>query len=137
MFGQWAISALQTARDDGPTMALVPLSAGELADTPTLFASFMGYAGGRQHKTIGELLAIYWKRSGTLEPAEDTANDLRVERFADDMASSRWRAEVVIRIGEFEGATLVIDGIHRALAYLTCVERGISPDRLPALRVDC
>jgi hypothetical protein len=31
---------------------------------------------------------------------------------------------------------LVIDGIHRGIAYLACIEKGIGPDMLPALRVD-
>jgi len=117
-------------------MALEPLSAQELADTPTLFASFMGYVDKR-YKTVGQLLAIYRERSKALHPAEDQANDLRVDRFMDDMAGDRWNADVVIRIGIFDGTLLVIDGIHRGIAYLACIERGISPDRLPALCVNC
>ncbi len=38
--------------------------------------------------------------------------------------------------GVFDGTLLVIDGIHRGIAYLACIERGISPDRLPGLHVD-
>jgi hypothetical protein len=53
------------------------------------------------------------------------------------MASDRWKADLVMRIGVFDGAVLVIDGIHRGIAYLACIEEGISPDRLPALHVDC
>jgi hypothetical protein len=117
-------------------MALKPLSAGELADTPTLFASFMGRVG-RSYKTVGQLLAIYRERSKTLHAAQDQADDLRVERFMHDMASSRWKADVVVRIGVFDGTLLVIDGIHRSIAYLACVEAGISPDRLPAVQLDC
>jgi hypothetical protein len=117
-------------------MALQPLSPRELAETPTLFASFMGYVD-RSYKTFGQLLAIYRERSRTLHADEDQANDLRVDRFMDDMSSSRWKSDVVIRIGVFDGTLLVIDGIHRGIAYLACVEEGISPDRLPALRVNC
>ena len=117
-------------------MALQPMSAEELAESPTLFASFMGYMDTR-YKTFGQLLAIYRERSNSLDPAEDRANDLRVERFMSDMESSRWRSDVVIRIGVFDGVTVVIDGIHRGLAYLACVEKGVSPDRLPALHVSC
>jgi hypothetical protein len=117
-------------------MALQPLSARELAETPTLFAGFMGYMD-RSHKTFSQLLAIYRERSKALDPAEDRANDLRVDRFMDDMASDRWRADVVIRIGVFDDTVLVIDGIHRGIAYLACIEEGISPDRLPALQVNC
>ncbi|TMK24820.1 MAG: hypothetical protein E6G62_07200 [Actinobacteria bacterium] len=117
-------------------MALRPISVEELADTPTLFASFMGYMG-RGYKTFGQLLAIYRERSHTLRAADDSANDLRVERFMDEMASNRWDADVVLRIGVFDGTVLVIDGIHRGLAYLACVEQGLATDRLPALHVNC
>jgi hypothetical protein len=117
-------------------MALQPLLAMELADSPTLFASFMGYVD-RSYKTVGDLLAIYRDRSKTLHAAEDRADDLRVNRFIDDMVSNRWSAGVVIRIGVFDGTVLVIDGIHRGIAYLGCVEQGLSPARLPALQVDC
>ena len=117
-------------------MLLKPLSADELAVTPTLFASFMGQRDSRP-KTVGQLLSIYRERSAALEPCEDKDDDLRVERFKEDMASSRWRSDVVIRIGVFDGAVMVVDGIHRAIAYLACVQEGVSPDRLPALQVAC
>ena len=117
-------------------MALQPMTPDALAKTPTVFARFMG-EGDERNKTLSELLAIYRVRSKTLEPVEDRADDLRVQRFMDDMANERWRDEVIMRIGIFDGTTLVIDGIHRAIAYLACVEQGISPERLPALCVDC
>jgi hypothetical protein len=117
-------------------MALQPLSATQLAETPTLFASFMGCVE-RGHTTFAQLLAIYRQRSKALHPAHDEADDLRVERFKRDMASQRWKADVVIRIGVFDGTLLVIDGIHRGIAYLACLEEGISPARLPALQVNC
>lgn len=116
-------------------MALKPLSPEELAETQTLFASFMGDID-TSYKTLGQLGAIYRTRSKALEAAEDQADDLRVNRFRDDMASDRWNADVVMRIGVFDGSVLVIDGIHRGIAYLACIEEGISPDRLPALHVD-
>jgi hypothetical protein len=96
----------------------------------------MGYMD-RSYKTLGQLLAIYRERSKTLSAAEDQADDLRVDRFMDDMASNRWKADVVVRIGVFDGTLLVIDGIHRAIAYLACIEQGISADRLPAVHVNC
>jgi hypothetical protein len=116
-------------------MALVPLSAEELAEAPTLFASFLGYVG-TSYKTLGQLRTIYRDRSSALPAAEDEADDLRIDRFIEDMASNRWSSSVVMRIGVFEGTTLVIDGIHRGIAYLACVERGISPERLPPLHVE-
>jgi hypothetical protein len=117
-------------------MALEPLSAAELANTPTLFASFMGYMD-RSHKTVGELMAIYRERRNTLDAAENHADNLRVDRFMHDMASNRWTTDVVMRIGVFDDTVLVIDGIHRGIAYLACIDEGISPEKLPALCVDC
>jgi hypothetical protein len=117
-------------------MALRPISPGELAETPTLFSSFMGRVD-RGYKTFGQLLAIYRQRSRMLQPAEDQANDLRVDRFIREMAGNGWTSDVVLRIGVFGGKVLVIDGIHRGMAYLACVDAGISPDMLPALHIDC
>jgi hypothetical protein len=37
----------------------------------------------------------------------------------------------------FDGTLLVIDGIHRGIAYLACLEDGVSLGRLPALQVNC
>jgi hypothetical protein len=117
-------------------MALQPMTPDVLAATPTVFSRFMGEGDG-QKQTVRELLVIYRERSKALRAAEDRADDLRVERFMDDMANERWREEVIMRIGVFGGTTLVIDGVHRAIAYLACVEQGIRAERLPALCVDC
>jgi hypothetical protein len=117
-------------------MALMPLSAEELADTPTLFASFMG-STDKGYKTLGQLRATYQERSQELHAAEDQADDLRVDRFIEDMTNNRWKADLVMRIGVFDGTLLVIDGIHRGIAYLQCIDQGISSDTLPALHVDC
>jgi hypothetical protein len=88
--------------DDGPYgdalpegtilgMALKPLSAKELAETPTLFANFMGRMD-TSYKTLGQLRAIYRERSKALHAADDQADDLRVDRFIDDMESDMWNA---------------------------------------------
>jgi hypothetical protein len=53
------------------------------------------------------------------------------------MRSDGWKDGVVTRIGVFDGKLLLIDGIHRAIAYLACIQDGIGADRLPALCVDC
>lgn len=117
-------------------MALQPMTPAALAESTTLFARFMG-EGDAHNKTVRELLQIYRRRSKLLGAGEDRADDLRVTRFMEDMANERWREQVIMRIGVFGGTTLVIDGIHRAIAYLACVEQGIGPERLPALCVDC
>jgi hypothetical protein len=116
-------------------MALHPLSPTELAETRTLFASFMGHTD-ESYLTLGQLRATYRERSPQLTVSADHDDDLRIERFRDDMASGRWREEIVMRIGVFDDTTLIIDGIHRGIAYLACVEEGLAPERLPALHVD-
>jgi hypothetical protein len=116
-------------------MALRALSPQELANTQTLFASFMG-STGKRNKTVAQLLSIYRERSTTMDASEDSDDDLRVERFIDDMAGERWQDDLVMRIGVFDGEVRLIDGTHRALAYLACVDDGVSAERLPALHVD-
>ena len=117
-------------------MALQVLTASELAGTPTVFSSFMGKAGAR-FKTVAELVGIYRERSVTVGSADERCEHLRVERFKADMRSEGWKDGVVTRIGVFDGKVLLIDGIHRAIAYLACIQDGIGADRLPALCVDC
>ncbi|HTY96373.1 MAG TPA: hypothetical protein VMB91_04990 [Solirubrobacteraceae bacterium] len=117
-------------------MALTALSPRELSDTPTLFRSFMGRAGTR-YRTVGELLSIYRERRAELEAAGDPEDDLRVNRFVRDMTRGSWREGLVMRIGEFDGSVHLVDGTHRAIAYLACLEGGVGPGRLPALNVDC
>jgi hypothetical protein len=117
-------------------MALRALSPGELAQTHTLFRGFMGRAGGN-HRTVAELLAIYREQRAAFMPGQDPDDDLRVTRFMRDMASGRWRDVLVMRIGEFDGKVHLIDGTHRGIAYLACLESGVSSACLPALAVDC
>lgn len=123
-------------------MAIQSLSTSELADTQTVLASFMGETIGsrrtvRSRKTVSELLAIYRERSRTLHPKEDSGDDLRVDRFIEDMTRGEWSTDVVVRVGVIEDTVLVIDGIHRSIAYLACVEEGVDRARLPPLHVDC
>jgi hypothetical protein len=117
-------------------MALQALSPSELARTPTVFSKFMGQPGAG-FKTVDELLDIYHGRSAALCASERNSEHLRVARFMRDMAGDRWRDGVVVRIGVFNDKVLLIDGIHRAIAYLACIQDGITADRLPALCVDC
>ncbi len=116
-------------------MALVPLSAQQLAEHRTVISRFMGHSRGR-HKTVRELLEIY-RGHEHLGPEHDPADDLRVGRYIADMAGDSWDADVVLRIGVFEDRVLLIDGVHRAIAYLACLQDGVSPKRLPALHVSC
>jgi hypothetical protein len=116
-------------------MALQPLTPVELAETRTLFASFMGHTD-ESYLTLGQLRATYRERSPELSVSDDRDDDLRVERFKRDMASGRWRDDVVMRIAVYDDTTLIVDGIHRGIAYLSCVEEGLAPERLPALHVE-
>src|SRR5205823_13780212 len=117
-------------------MARLALSPGELSNTSTLFSSFMGNAD-TSYETVGELLAIYRERSETLRAHDDPDDDLRVDRFMADMAGDRWTDDVVVRIGVFDDTVLMIDGIHRSIAYLACAQNMSSAGRLPALRLCC
>lgn len=103
--------------------------------TPTLFASFMGHTAGRR-QTVAQLLAIYRDRCARLERSDDHGDDLRVGRFIRDMSDGRWRGKLVMRIGVFDGEAHLIDGTHRGIAYLACLQDGVGVDRLPAMRVD-
>lgn len=117
-------------------MALQVLTVRELADTPTVFSSFMGKAGARS-KTVAELLGIYRERRAARTGADEPCEHVRVERFMREMANDGWKDGVVMQIGVFDDKVLLIDGIHRAIAYLACIQDGIRADRLPALQVDC
>lgn len=118
-------------------MALRTMTAQELAGTTSVFGSFMGCRAGAGRRTIGELLAIYRERRAEVEAMGDPDDDLRVGRFMRDMADERWREEVVMRIGVFDGEVHVVDGTHRAIAYLGCLQEGVGSEHLPALCVDC
>jgi hypothetical protein len=117
-------------------MALQALAPSELGGTRTVFSSFMGQHGAG-FKTVAELVGIYRERSPALWTAGEPSEHLRVERFMRDMASASWQDGVVVRVGVYDDAVLLIDGIHRSIAYLRCIQRGIGADRLPALQVDC
>ena len=52
----------------------------------------MGHAG-TSYQTFGELRAIYRERSKALHVAEDQADDLRVDRFIDDMTARQVEAD--------------------------------------------
>jgi hypothetical protein len=117
-------------------MALQSLSASELAGTRTVLRSFLGETV-QERKTVRELLEMYRERAGALPAEHDGADDLRVDRFIDDMAGDGWGTNVVVRLGVFDEDVLIVDGIHRGIAYLACVEEGMTTDRLPPLHVDC
>ena len=69
-------------------MPLEALSPAALEGSATLFASFMG-DDSESRRTVGQLRAIYEERSGALHPARDCDDNLRVGRFAADMAQGR------------------------------------------------
>jgi hypothetical protein len=49
------------------------------------------------------------------------------------MREGKWHEDIVILLGIWEGRVLVRDGIHRGVAYLDCMDNGISPQDLPYL----
>src|SRR5262249_16242516 len=98
-------------------MALHLLDPPDLAPPPPVLADFMGRNSARR-RTMAERVEVYRQQSPMLSPADDRDDHLRVQRFIEDMAARRWRAGVVVRIGVFDGTVLIIDGIHRGVAYL-------------------
>jgi hypothetical protein len=62
---------------------------------------------------------------------DDPSDDLRIDKFVEDMKAGSWTGSIVIR---FDG-TVVVDGIHRGIAYLKCVNDGLNPSNLPPIQV--
>ena len=62
----------------------------------------MGHAG-TSYQTFGELRAIYRERSKALHVAEDQADDLRVDRFIDDIGAAAGNAGAGAAIGAGTG----------------------------------
>ena len=102
----------------------------ELAGTLTLIKEFM-LERSKFKKTYSDLVAIFDKSEPefTKNPELDKSRDLRVLRYYSDMREGRWKGNIYVPFhnGEAEGA------IHRGIAYLKCINDGVSPSDLPRL----
>jgi len=81
----------------------------------------------QEHKTFYQLVNIFNSCFQTYTPENDISNDLRILSYIEDMKNSRWKNPIYITYKNGE----VIDGIHRGIAYLKCINDGISPEILP------
>ena len=83
-------------------------------------------------KTFKELINIFNESSIKMTASEDLSNDFRIFDFVNDMGSGKWRGPVPLKVDE---GMRVIDGIHRGIAYLKCVEKGIDKESLPIIQM--
>lgn len=79
-------------------------------------------------KTFEELVIIFEKCYKTLSPNDDPSNDLRILEFEKKMNLGQWSKPVIL-IKDSHNQR-IIDGIHRGVAYLRCVNNNNS-ERLP------
>jgi hypothetical protein len=113
-------------------MTLVSLSPDDLGRVLTFITGFM-CDRSTSFKTYEQLLATYHACKDSSAPY-DESKDLRITDYISDMTAGRWRdPSIVIVLGVWEGRVLVMDGIHRGVAYLDRVKGGMSPQDLPPL----
>jgi hypothetical protein len=114
-------------------MTLVSLAPDDLGQLLTFITGFMCNRS-TSYKTYCELRAIYQSCKDTLRPDDDKSEDLRITGFINDMTEGNWRdPNIVIGLGIWQGRVLVRDGIHRGVAYVDCLNDGVSPQDLPPL----
>ena len=98
----------------------------ELNSMRTLIKDFMS-CSSINLRTFSELVEIfeYSYRNFT----SDRSNDLRILNFSKDMESGGWNSGIEITIKE----RIAVDGIHRGIAYLMCIKKGIPESKLPIM----
>jgi hypothetical protein len=114
-------------------MTLVSLAPDDLGHILTFITGFMCDHTTKSYKTYSQLLAIYQSCRDTWTPGDDKSNDLSIIGFVNDMTNRKWRGQIAISLGVHEGRVLVVDGIHRGVAYLDCLNGGVPPQDLPRL----
>ncbi len=92
----------------------------------TLIKEFM-IDRSTNNKTFKELLNIYCSCCKTFNP--DLSNDLRINKYVDDMKNNKWSYNIILTIEN----NLVNDGVHRGIAYLKCIKEGVSEKDLPKI----
>lgn len=104
------------------------VSALQLVGVETLITKFM-LNRTTHRKTFGQLLDIF--ESSHEKMKSDPSNDLRVLQFSHDMEKQKWHDDIVVTCNQ----GIAIDGIHRGVAYLRCVRRGVLESDLPKVLV--
>lgn len=100
------------------------ISAPQLAGLETLIAEFM-LDRTPHRKNYGQLLDIFESSYEKMET--DPSNDLRILQFSSEMESGNWRNDIVVVCRQ----GIAVDGIHRGVAYLRCIKKGVAKKTLP------
>ena len=103
------------------------ISSEELKNLNTLIKEFMLDRSGYE-KTFSELLKIFNESKDQIK--DDNSDDLRILNFYNDMKNKKWTGDMLIQVDENKK---VLDGIHRGVAYLKCIEEGVSEKDLPKI----
>ena len=100
----------------------------KLSNLVTLITEFM-LDRTKNYKTFSELVVIfencYQQMNG------DPSSDKRILKFSDDMESGNWEGDIKITVKN----GMAIDGIHRGIAYLTCIKKKVPESNLPKIIV--
>lgn len=100
----------------------------ELFGKLTLITNFMCNAS-KNNKTFNELLETFKKCYKDFSPENDLSNDLRILDFEKDMMSNKWSGLIILL--KDNNTNFIIDGVHRGIAYLLCIKKGIKKEDLP------
>lgn len=97
----------------------------------TLITNFMcDYS--KNKKTFSELVEIFRRCKSRFTSETDLSDDLRISKFIKDMKNGQWVGPIIIHSENGE----VKDGVHRGIAYLTCVSDRVEAKNLPEIFID-
>ena len=102
-----------------------------LSSRKTLITTFM-CDGSKKNKTFAELVDIFHKCKDKFASETDPSDDLRVLTFIEDMKSEEWLEP--IQLLSKDG--MVLDGVHRGIAYLIFIQDGVSKEKLPDVLIN-
>src|SRR3989338_8994304 len=110
-------------------MNMYRIDAVELSRTKTLITNFM-LETSSNFKTFLELVMIF--ENNYQQIVDDRSDDLRILRFTEDMANWNWNGDIIIQSQN----GIAIDGVHRGIAFLRCVNlKEIPENKLPYVYV--
>lgn len=105
------------------------ISSEELSNRITLIKAFMCDRSDNEKK-FSELLKIFKESSQKMTPSEDESRDFRILDFIEILKQKKWIGPLFF-VDDTSGK--ILDGIHRGIAYLICIEDGVSAKDLPRL----
>lgn len=98
----------------------------ELLELKTVITNFM-LENTSNNKTYSELVMIFER--DYMKMKKDPSNDLRILKFSKDMKNGNWEGSIVISIKN----DIVVDGVHRGIAYLRCIKEQTDSSILPQI----